>query len=110
MRGGRPFQARNEARAAEHLRPMRVRLTGQPLGRGLAHALGTIASLPPPMVQEGWQRRPVIRAQGPPEEEVAPKPAVEVLHRRTGPDRPRGQCAPRGLDLVGPTAEALEEG
>ena len=100
----------NEASVSEHFQPMRVRLPGQELGRCLSHALGTITSLQPPVVQEELQQRQVIRAQVSPEEEVTPKPAVEVLHQRTGPDRPFGQRGHRRLDLVEPTAKSLSDG
>src|SRR4051812_966204 len=85
---------------------MRVRLTGQQFGRCLSHALGTIASLQPPVVQEELQQRQVIGAQVPPEEEVTPKPAVEVLHQRTGPNRPPGQRGHCRLDVVEPAAKS----
>ena len=58
---------------------MRVRLTGQQFGRRLSHPLGTITAFQPPVVQDELQQRQVIRAQVAPEEEIAPKPAVEVL-------------------------------
>src|SRR5256885_1388615 len=110
MPWGAAVSGANEASVAEHFQPMRVRPTGQQLGWCLPHALGTLASLQPPVVQEELQQRQVIRAQVPPEEEVTPKPAVEVLHQRTGPDRPLGQRDHRGLDLVEPTAKSLADG
>src|SRR4051794_33127239 len=89
---------------------MRVRPTGQQLGRCLAHALATITPLQLPVVQEELQQRQVIRAQVPPEEEVTPKPAVEVLHQRTGPDRALCQRSHCDLDLVEPTTESFADG
>src|ERR1700674_1182723 len=110
MRWGATVSGANEASVAEHFQPMRVRLTGQQLGRCLSHALGTLTSLQPPVIQEELQQRQVIRAQVPPEEEVTPKPTVEVLHQRTGPDRALGQRGHCGLDLVEPTAKSLAYG
>src|SRR3954464_6380776 len=66
---GATVSGADEANVAEHLQPMRVRPTGQQLGRCLSHALGTITTLQPPVVQEELQQRQVIRAQVPPEEE-----------------------------------------
>src|SRR5262245_40044306 len=70
---GATVSGADEARVAEQLQPMRVRLTGQQLGRGLAHPLGTITPLQRPVIQEELQQRQVIFAQVPPEEEVTPQ-------------------------------------
>src|SRR4051794_35800482 len=62
-----------EEGVAEHFQPMRVRLPGQELGRGLTHALGAIAALQPAVVQVELQQGQIVRAQVAAKEKVGSK-------------------------------------
>ena len=63
---------------------MQVRLTTEQFGRAFADSLGSITACVPVMVQEETQQIQILIADVPPEEEVVPQAAIEVLHQRTG--------------------------
>src|SRR5437867_527808 len=68
-----------EPRVAEQLQPVRVGLARQQFGGTFPLPLGMLPAQEPPMVQEELHQRQGITAHVPPEEEITPQPAVEVL-------------------------------
>src|SRR3954469_3110594 len=76
--------APHETRVPQQLQPVPVRLTRQQLRRALSHAVAVLAPEIPAVVQEEPEQRQVVLTQVPPQEEVAPQAAVEVLHQAAG--------------------------
>ena len=70
---------------------MSVRLTRQQLRGAFPDSTGVFTTQVPAVVQEELQQRQVVLPQLPPQEEVGPQPAVEVLDQTAGPHNPSGE-------------------
>src|SRR5436853_2436240 len=86
----------HETRVPQELQPVIVRLARQQLRRALPHAVGMFAPEIPTVVQEVREQHQVVLSQLSPQEEVVPKPAVEVLHQAAGANDLSGQLCDVG--------------
>src|SRR5262249_23582695 len=84
-----------EALVAEHLQPVLVLLATQQLRRALPLSLLALAPHETPVVEEEPQQLQVVRPQLPPQEEVAPQPAIQVFRQATGAGHPAAHPPPR---------------
>src|SRR5436305_10501593 len=99
-----------EEGVAEHFQPMRVRLPGQELRRGLTLAVGAIAALQPAVVQVKLEQGQIVRAQVAAKEKVTSQATIEVLHQGTGADCLLGHRGDRKLNRMEPTPQLFAQG
>ena len=82
LRGGRSVSA--ESLESKQLQPMRVGVAIEQFGRTFADSLRSITACISAVVEEETQQIQIVIADVPPQEEVVPQAAIEVLYQRTG--------------------------
>src|SRR6266478_1035440 len=68
----------------QQFQPVRVRLARQQFPGALVYPVGMLAPQEPPVIEEELQQLQVVCSQVPPQRDVVPQPAVQVLHHTTG--------------------------
>ena len=79
-----------EPRVPQEFQPVSMRLTRQQLRGTFPDSTGVCTAQVPAVIQEELKQRQVVLPQAPPREEVASRPAVEVLDQTAGPHNPIG--------------------
>ena len=81
---------------------MRVGMTAEQFGRTFADALRSIAACVSVVVEEETQQIQIVIADVPPQEEVVPQAAIEILDQRAGARYVRHRLDDSGLDPMVP--------
>ena len=84
---------------AEKLEPVRMDVAVKQLGRTLAHAFVSVATLEAAMVEEETQQVQIAAGNLAAQKEVIPKAAIEILDDGTGPRRLGHHLADGDLDI-----------
>ena len=74
----------SESLEAEKFQPMSVGAATEQFGRTFADSLRSITACISVVVEEETQQIQIVIADVPPQEEVVPQAAIEVLYQRTG--------------------------
>ena len=98
-----------ESLEAEKFQPMRVAVTTEQFGRTLANSLQSIAACISVVVEEETQEIQIVLADVPPQEEVIPQAAIEVLDQRTGARYVGHRLDYGGFNPMVPLAECVLE-
>src|SRR3954452_14769810 len=99
----------HETRVPQELQPVTVRLARQQLRGALPHSLGVFAPEIATVVQEVLEQHQVVLPQLAPQEEVIPKPAVEVLNQAAGANHMSRQLLDVGTHPVITPSQRLSQ-
>jgi len=107
LRGGRSVSV--ESLESEQLQPMRVGVTPEQFGRTFADSLRSITACISVLVEEETQQIQIVIADVPPQEEVVPQAAIEILDQRAGARYVGHRLDYSGFDPMVPLAKGVLE-
>ena len=88
---------------------MRVGVTTEQFGRTFADSLRSITACISMVVEEQTQQIQIVIADVPPQEEIVPQAAIEVLYQRAGARHVRHRLDYGSFDPMVPLAECVLE-